>query len=684
MKTFTFRSLLLSAFALFGTTTVFAQVKGISYTLSPAANYTFWDSELGLSDGFLYGGRLGIGFGENVELRGTYLRDLSMERDVDGFFNNDFTGLSDRDVGLVRYGGEVRLSLGRSKLLPFLTLGGGIQSIELDGGLKNEHIYASGGLGLTVSIADRFTFRVEGKNTAFNFNPGRNLLTADERDVFGVGSDNLSFERLSNWSIGTGFTIYLGGRRQGEMTDLDRAYAEIFNNGFRGLSLIVEPTLSHINFADELAYRDTYLGGVSLGLDFGPYVGVRAFYLRNMDDNEINLDFDRMQLYGADFRFRLTSITTGLSPFLTLGGGYIDLDDDYIGREESIAGLESQVFASGGAGASINIARNFRILGSYKLLLTTGTDVENLSTTDEIRSSGQWTAGIDLAFGNKAKRPEAMFTSAAEEQVRQARLEADLARQEALAEQAKKNAEDTRELRESYEARVSDLQTELQAAYAVRDTIGIDSLQIAIEDTEAVVAELETREEELAQTIRDSENQTVALRNESAAQGSDGRPTTAFSSSNPAPASAPRNFRNVNSNRNANPYGESGLSLTPAEFEGLLEEIFEGLNAGMPPVPSMAPDQYDAVAPAYYDTPAAPRDTARVSALERQLDNLKASVDDLRRQQEEIKTAREADKQAMRKEMQENTRSILEEIRSMREQLNEESDRTKKDAEKKN
>lgn len=677
MKSLIPRYPLLLALAFVCAASLSAQVSGISYTLAPAANYTFWDSDLGLDDGILYGGRLGIGFGENVELRGVYMRDLGLKRNLEGLLDQDLTGLGERDVNLVRYGGEVRLNLGRSRLLPFLTLGGGVQSLELDGGMKNEHIYASGGLGVTVSIADRFTFKLEGKNTAFNFNPNRNLLTPDERNVFGVGEEDLFSERMSNWSIGTGFTIYLGGRRPGQLSEVDQAYANTFTNGFRNLSVIVEPTLSHINFADELAYRDTYLGGASLGLDFGPYVGMRAFYLRSMDDNKINLDYDRMQVYGADFRFRLTNVNTGISPFLALGGGYISIDDDYIPRPESTAGLESQAFASGGAGASLNITRNFRLVGTYKVLLTTGTDVEDLSNSDQVRSSGQWTAGVNLVFGKKTERPDVMFTSVAENNVLKARMEADLVRQEDLAAQARKNAAATTELRESYEARINDLQSELMAAYAISDSVSIDSLETVIGDAEAVVAELETREEELAETIKETDNQVAVLRNEVSAQGE--VPTVpAASSGNFAPAVAPRNAVNANPQQSN---GESRLSFTPAEFEGLIEEIFEGLNAGMAPLPMMAPGQYDA----QYDmtTPrvAAQQDTARINAMERQLNELRGTVLKLSDRQKAAETARTEDKEAIRKEMQESTQSILEEIRAMRQEIGNKSNMTDKERE---
>lgn len=680
---------LLALAALF--TPLRAQVSGISYTLSPSANYTFWDDKAGIGDGLLAGGHLGIGFGENVELRGMYLFGPSLKRDfssvIDGMDFSGMSGLAERDVNLSRYGGEVKLNLGRSRLLPFLTLGAGVQSIELDGGMKNEHIYASGGLGFTVSIADRFTFKVEGKNTAYNFNPVRNLLTAEERTDFSLNESDFFNERMSNWSIGTGFTVYLGGRRPGTLSEVDQAYAQVFNDGFRNLILIVEPTLSRISFDDDLAYRDTYLGGASLGLDFGPYVGVRAFYLRSMEDDKVNLDFDRMSVYGADFRFNLTSGTTGISPFLTLGGGYINLDDDYIGRAETNGELVSQAFASGGVGASLNLSRNFRLVGTYKALLTTGNNVEDLESTDQIRTSNQWTAGINLVFGKKAKRPEAMFASTAQAQMQRAQAEATLEKQVALADQAERNAKATSRLKNDYELKLLGLTDELDAARAKQDTMAVDSLMAVIEKTEDVVVDLTDREEALEQEVVNAKQASAELESEIAEQAS--QPVVIAPSTAPAPAAAPQNgglFQGRNTDGTPAP-PVSRLSFTPAEFEGLIEEIFEGLNYGMPAMGMPVPNAYGMD---YRMLPAPAQDTVRIAALERQVRDLSASLRDLNQEQndaiDEIRTrqaadreARIADKAELRDEMKSSTQTILDEIRAMRTELGNKSDMTDKE-----
>lgn len=656
-----------------------AQVSGISYSLSPSVNYTLWDNQAGLEDGLLAGGHLGIGFGENVELRGMYLFDLDLKRDFSGVLDQELPGLAERDVNLSRYGGEIRLNIGRSRLLPFLTLGAGIQSLELDGGLKNEHVYASGGLGVTLKVADRFTLKIEGKNTAYNFNPVRNLLTEEERTNFLIDENDFFNERMSNWSIGTGLTVYLGGRRPGTLTEVDRAYAEVFTDGFRGVSLLVEPTISHINFDDDLPYRDMWLGGASLGLDFGPLVGFRAFYLRGMDDNKLSLDFDNIAVYGADFRFRFSSATTGLAPFLTLGGGYIGAQDDYVGRDD-LQVVDSQAFASGGGGISLNLGRNLSITGTYKALLTTSSDLENLESADEIRSSGQWSAGINLAFGKKARRPDAMFTSTAQANMQRAQAEATLEKQVALAEQAKMNAEATKQLKNDYEVKIYSLSEELATARSKRDTTAIDSLEAVIERTEQVVAELENREKNLEKTIFDVETQTNFLQEELKEQVN--APVT-FST----PEFPPKSNGGLFSGRNADGTPAppvSRLSFTPAEFEGLIEEIFEGLNYGMPPMGMMPPGEYDTE----YDLvktrgsgPQPAQDTARINEMERQLTELKTSVMELAEKQEQADQARASDKEALREEMKESTQSILDEIRAMRQELSNKSNLTDKERE---
>lgn len=639
---------------------VHAQVTGLSYTLQPSASYTFWDNMAGLDDGLLYGGRVGLGFGENVELRGLYMLG-TMDNNFEDFGLESIDGLATRSVDITRYGGEIKLNLSRGKLLPYLTLGAGIQELDLDGGQANESIYAAAGLGITLSIFDRITLNLEGRNTSFNNNSIRNLMTEADRGALGVDFKDFENERLSNWSIGAGLNFYLGGRRPGTLSAVDKAYQETFGNGFRNVSLLVEPTLTRVNWDDALPYENTFLGGASLGLDFGPLVGARVFYYRAMEDNEINFSFDDLSMYGADFRFRFSSVTTGLSPFLTVGGGYIDVQDDYINRNGEL-GAPSQGFASGGGGISLNITRNFRLTGTYRALLTTSSEVENIADTEQIRTSGQWSAGINLAFGKKAARPEAVFTSTANAQLTAQRTADQIKMQAALADQARKNAEATNQLKADYEVRLDKLRGDLAAAEAANDTLLIAELEEQVEETEEVVDELADRTEEYQDAALKAQSDSIALQGEAAI-------------ANAAAVEAPQ--QQVPAAPIAGIPGR--ISLTPAELEGLIEEIFEGINDGMqmiPPPPGMMMNgQQMMMAPNGQFMQAGPMvDTARINTMEQEIADLRTAMAEMAELQMEQQEARVADKQELRSEMTQSTEAILKEIRDMRADIKTELD----------
>ena len=656
-----------------------AQVSGLSYNIQPTVNYNWFDNQSGLDNGILYGGRVGLGFGENVELRALYMRSGGFSTDFGDFDFGDVDvdpGLDDRDVDITRYGGEVKLNLSRGRLLPYLTLGAGIQEFELDGGAESDNIYGAAGLGVTFSILDRFTLNVEGRNTSYTQNALRNLADADVLDDFDLDPNDFTSDRLYNWSLGVGLEFYLGGRRPGTLSDVDRAYEQAFASGFRGASILVEPTLTHINWDDKSNYVDTYLGGAALGVDFGPLVGARVFYYRAMEDDEVNFDFDDLQMYGADFRFRLSPVTTGLSPFITIGGGYIDVQEDYVNRGGTF-GAESQGFASGGGGISLNITPNFRLTGTYRALLTSGTDIENIDDTDQIQTASQWTAGVNLAFGNRAKRPEAVFTSTADARVQAQRTEDQIKMQAALADQARKNAEATRELRQDYERRLEELNANLEQAKAANDSATVAKLEKQIDDAEDVVDELEMRADDYNETVTQAQRDSANLR-ETQFQ--------AIAASNrPVNTAAPQQTTRQTFSNNQS---SGTIALTPAELEGLIEEIFEGINAGLssggmlPPPPGMGsqPMQFNGGMGMQMGAAA---DTARVNRMERELNQLRRSVAELtslqREARKEAMNARAADKAEIREEMANDTEMILKEIRDMRSDIANKANMTDKE-----
>lgn len=510
-----------------------AQVGGISYTLAPVIQYTWWDDKAGLNDGLLYGGKLGLGFGENLELRGSFMKSFDLKTSfkdygIPNFADSLYTA---RDVEMTRWGGELKANLSWGALLPFLTLGTGVQSIKLDSFDANKNIYASFGAGIKLSLGDRSTVTLEGRNTVYNLNAGRRLLTQTDKETLGVTDDNFTSKRLSNWSLGASLQFYLGGRRPGQMSELDKAYYKSFSSGMSGLRIPIEPTLAKVNFHNSLPYRDTWMGGGYAGFDFGPYVGVRAFYFKAMEKNEINLNFEDLAMYGGELRLR-TNLSKGLTPVLTLGGGYLDIGNKYVPQDTVQA--ESQAFASGGVSVNLPISTSFILFGGARAILTANSDPEDLASTDQIQTSWMYNMGVKLSFGKKAEAPEAVFKS---------EMESALTEQQMANEADKlKIQQDAEQLKTQYETKIVDYEKQLNDAYAKQDVEKAASLLREKEKAELVVQELDAREQEsIAKEKAKANAQDMQQQN------------AVFAASG------------------------SRISMTPGEFENIIEEILENM-----------------------------------------------------------------------------------------------------------
>ena len=449
-----------------------AQVKDISFTLSPAGEYTWWDNKAGLEDNFLIGGKLGFGFGEYLELRALYMQSLDMKTNFDNFgFSGITTGLlSSNNVDLTRWGGEFKANLGTKKLMPYLTLGAGIQSIETDYTAKVKQIYASAGLGIKFTIDDRIVLGIEGKNTTFNFNAGQALLTDADKAILGLTNANFESKRLSNWSALASLQFYLGGRRPGTLTDLDRAYLNRFKGGFKGLQLVLEPGGNYIDFDKNSLLRDTYMLGGYVGLDFNEFVGLRAFYFQAARNDELSTDFDDLNMYGLEFRARLND-GNGVTPYLTLGGGYLNPYTGYVGQNGTA--VKGSEFATGGLGLNIPLGKNVFITGGVKAMATLGKDVLNLDSPDDVQAHLVYNAGLQFSLGKKSEQPHAVY-----EQELQTQLD------------EKQAANDARiqKLKSGYEEQIAQLESDLKTAYESND---VDKAVAVLEEKQKVQKSLD-------------------------------------------------------------------------------------------------------------------------------------------------------------------------------------------------
>jgi len=388
---------------------VSAQVRGVSYSLSPTGSAMSWNNQSGLDGGYMYGGQLGFGFGRFVELSGIYMISTDVKSQLS---NINLLGTSvqprasefasiyqQRNTDITRYGGNLTFNLGGGVAYPYLSAGTGIIGIDPENRPKSEHIYLSGGAGFKFSIDNRLSLSLGVENLWYRYNPAKTFFSDSDLNTLGYSRSAIPDKEIGNWALTAGLTGYLGGRNPSQMSDLDKDLQRQFSGGFRGISLIVEPTVGIIQFNDKLPYRaDQRLAGGSAGFDFGPYVGLRGFYFRGLEEDEWT-KFDKFAMYGGEMKFRLNDASTGIVPYLSLGAGYIDINNEYEGRRVAT----DKPFALGGGGVELKLNDNFKLFGSAKAVLVSSDDLSYVNSTESISNSWMFNGGISFALGSKRK-----------------------------------------------------------------------------------------------------------------------------------------------------------------------------------------------------------------------------------------------------------------------------------------
>lgn len=518
----------------------FAQVRGINYTLTPDIEYVLWHKKAGLVNGPLFGGKFGFGFGEILELRGTYHQGYNL---TTGFSEYGFPNYTDSlftptDVKLTRYGGEIKLNIGRGTVVPFISFASGVQGIARDTLMPNKQIYAGLGAGLQVSIKDRFAFVVYGKNTAYRHNSGVHLLAPGDKLAMGVTNADFGTEDLTNWSIGVSLQIYLSGKRDKNMSDIDKAFYESFSGGFKSLGWTVEPSVGKLNFSKGLPYRSAWMAGGGVGIDIGPYIGIRGFYWNSIE-NGSTTKLDDLAIYGGELKMNLNT-GNGIIPFVTFGGGQIAVQDTYAGRiDTSINALmttEDRGFATGGVGVTIPFSRGFRVFGNARAILSTDSNTDDFNNPSQIQTSWFYSAGVKLTIGKRHENPNDL-------------IEASIADAVAIERSIK-----DREIRE--------IERQLKQAVAAEDYAKAELLKKEVEkaEQEKELITIENKEREIETTVIKEQAPTVVTTQ-----------TTTPSTINP-PAPQP-GLQIIPSN--------SQIRMSPAEFENLIEEVLE--SSMMPP-----------------------------------------------------------------------------------------------------
>lgn len=469
-----------------------AQVKDISVTVAPTAEYTWWDNETILKDGPLVGGRIGFGFGQYFEIRGSYMKSMDLKaalEDVNWKYTDNLAkDLENTKVDVTRWGGELKANIGLSGwFAPYVTVGTGIQTFKykrekqkLDE-YKEEQIYASLGLGAKFNLSDRLVLALEGRNTTFNLNEGNAYLDPTKLKV--DGDD----KRMYNWSALASLEFYLGGRNPQEMTELDRAYRNsLKGGGLKGFKFSVEPGMMYINFDDESSFSDSYLLGGAAGFDITNYVGLRGFYYQSTKDREFKFEVNSdMKVYGGNVIARLNE-NTGVTPYLSLGGGYINVSD--YTNDEGVVVNDGTGFAMGGLGIEIPLSRYLLAYASANYMMTSDKDAKKLSDPSELRSNVAYRAGLRFQIGGRTEDPKNILNR-----------------------YNSKHQEEISDLRREYEKRIEKLNKELEKAYEEED---VDKAVMILEERKRNEKELEYVEGERKAVVKDEKEMVKMSREE--------------------------------------------------------------------------------------------------------------------------------------------------------------------------
>ena len=501
--------IILTAMALLMGFTMFAQVKDVSFTVSPYGEYVWWNSKTTLDNTPFWGARAGFSFGPLFEIRGFYQQSADVEaslRKLDWSITDDWADkMTKSHVDMKRYGGEMKLNMMHSRVFaPYITVGGGVQRLNYlmeDEALldpfkvKEEHIFASVGLGTKFNLSDRVVLSLEAKHTFFNVNDKSYYLSPD----FTIGEDDS--KRLGNWSAMASLDFYLGGNKSSK-NEVHNAYKQLFSDGFAGVKFVVEPSMMYVKLKDDALFEEQYFLGGAAGLDFSSLVGIRGFYYKATEDpNKLSLKFNnKMEMYGGNLIARLSQ-PSGINPYLTLGGGYIKTNNKYVNHLEEM-GDQSRGFVMGGLGLEIPLSRYVALYGSINAMLSNkgSKDLAAIEGPKQVKADMMYQTGVRFNIG-KPIDADAYY---------------DRSLERALMTERELNNEKINELRSEYEGRIQELNKEIERAAKKRD---FDEVSRIEEEKRAVIEEyrakqpsqddyLRLTEEELSRIVKEAVRET--------------------------------------------------------------------------------------------------------------------------------------------------------------------------------
>ncbi|MFH1680463.1 MAG: hypothetical protein ABIH26_07450 [Candidatus Eisenbacteria bacterium] len=394
-------AVIVTALALLPAAAAAAGIAGVSYTLTPGAEWVQWDEDLGLKDDVLYGGRLSLNFGRYIALRGHYFGNTEIETDFSSIDlgTEDSLGAFDTKVDYASYGADVQFAFGSGLMVPLLYGGGGINRFSPDGGERSNVIGLKVGAGLRFGVANRFEGLIYVEDNMFRLN--RALLLPTEGDTSAVMDapidDPDSDDLRHNLVFGAGLSFFLGGYDPSQETALDRAYRRQFAGGLSSASFKFEPYAGWMDYDKSFGFDDQQFVGARMGVGIGELVDVMGFYWRGVEG-----DFrktEQIQSWGGEMDFNLNP-GPGVAPRLLIGAGSLDFMSGF--SDDTTAAPDDKVVFIVGAGLDFNLGRRFRAEVKVRDYMFSETDVSETRDPDEVLHNWVYSAGLTFGFGGGA------------------------------------------------------------------------------------------------------------------------------------------------------------------------------------------------------------------------------------------------------------------------------------------
>ena len=402
-------AVLLSGICAIAPTSVAAQ--GIRYHLRPAATWTQWDGALGLENGRFLGGMAGIGFGRYVDLTGFYLRSDNRWTNLPSvpFSAEEEKPLTDQSVDIASYGSELSIRLASGSLVPVLMGGGGILRFRPVAGEEIQRIQLKYGLGFRTLLTDALEAEVMLERSRYHLDPlDRAGPVSDGDSAFPEYPDADALRR--NLAIRVGLGLRLGGMDYNQVRDSDRTGMHTDQSLTSISRLSFEPFGGLQMFDAGLGINHQSIAGFRAGFDLGPFLGLRGFWWRGVND-----DFDaweEVEGYGGEAQFNLNS-DAEVAPHLLAGGGKMIFAPDFGEGGADVPADRKMLVLGGGLDARLGprlllsaTARDYIVPGSD--FGDTPPDLQDIQAPRQLAHNWQMSVGLKILMGGDTRRSGAV------------------------------------------------------------------------------------------------------------------------------------------------------------------------------------------------------------------------------------------------------------------------------------